>query len=119
MSEKRSATTAAEPEVTEKKAKLNVEEEGDHLEEEEDIEEEEEDGEEDDGDEEVRRYYSLTFGDQLCSLFRYHSRMINVHCYQDEEEEGEEEDEGEDGGEEDEEEAEDGEEGEEEGEADE
>ena len=74
MSEKRTAPAQAEPEVTEKKAKLSPEEEGDNLAEEEDIEEEEEDGEEDDGDEEVRNYYSLTFGfrDQLCSLFRYH-----------------------------------------------
>ena len=56
MSEKRSAPKVAEPEVAEKKAKMNVEEEEDHLEEEEDIEEEEEDGEEDDGDEEVRKY---------------------------------------------------------------
>ena len=54
MSEKRSAPALAEPEVTEKKAKMSAEEEGEHLAEEEDIEEEEEeDAEEDDGDEEV------------------------------------------------------------------
>ena len=56
MSEKRSApapAAQAQPEVTEKKAKLTVEEEGDDLAEEEDIEEEEEDAEEDDGEEEV------------------------------------------------------------------
>ena len=59
MSEKRSAPAQTEPEVTEKKAKMSPEEEGDHLAEEEDIdeeEEEEEDGEEDDG-EEVRTVY--------------------------------------------------------------
>ena len=65
MSEKRTAPAQAEPEVTEKKAKLSPEEEGDNLAEEEDIEEEEEeDVEEDDGDEEVGTYDadSLSFG---------------------------------------------------------
>ena len=68
MSEKRSAPAQAEPEVTEKKAKMSPEEEGDNLAEEEDIEEEEEeeDGEEDDGEEEVR-----TFSDDFLSFRNY------------------------------------------------
>ena len=75
MSEKRSAQAPAEPEVTEKKAKLSPEEEGDHLAEEEDIEEEEEeeDGEEDDGEAEVRTVYD-DFGNYKHSFNRTRRR---------------------------------------------